>query len=217
MIPHVRNFCLRPTDSFDVSVLLLLALTGDVELNPGPSWDSSKSRCDDASQWGTRPARGENLIASDKPSLLSPSSGITIVHLNIRSLLGHFDQLTEFVRDHSPDIVAISETWLDDSVDDSVLAVPGYNVHRADRHRHGGGVAIYAAANLVCNSKRDYCCGLIGSKPRPSTLWQALKSALPRPTQNWSCYTVRMQRNLPASSTTILSLQHLLYLQPLVN
>ena len=152
MIPHVHNFCLRPADSFDVSMLLLLALTGDVELNPGPSWDSSKSQCDDASQWGTRPARGENLIASDKSSLLSPSSGITIVHLNIRSLLGHFDQRTEFVHYHSPDIVAISETWLDDSVDDSVLAMPGYNVHRADRHRHGGGVAIYAAANLVCKA-----------------------------------------------------------------
>ena len=150
MIPHVRDFCLRPADSFDVSVLLLLALTGDVELNPGPSWDSSKSLCDDASQCGTRPTRGENLIASDKPSLLSPSSGITIVHLSIRSLLGHFDQLTEF--DHSSDIVAISETWFDDSVDDSVPAMPGYNVHRADRHRHGDGVAIYAAAKLVCKA-----------------------------------------------------------------
>ena len=39
------------------------------------------------------------------------------------------------------------------------------------------------------NSKRDYFCGLIGSKPRQSTLWQALKSALPRPTQNWSCFS----------------------------
>ena len=32
-------------------------------------------------------------------------------------------------------------------------------------------------------------CGLIGDKPRPSTLWQALNSALPRPTQNWSCFS----------------------------
>ena len=152
VIPRTHDYCLRPADSFDVSVLLLLALAGDVELNPGLSWDSSKSRCDDASQRETWSARGENLIASDQPSLLSPSSGITIVHFNIRSLLEHFDQLTEFVHDHSPDIVAISETWLNDSVDASVLAMPGYNVYRADRHRHGGGVAIFAAANLVCKA-----------------------------------------------------------------
>ena len=30
--------------------------------------------------------------------------------------------------------------------------MPGYNVYRADRHRHGDGVAIYAAANLVCKA-----------------------------------------------------------------
>ena len=39
------------------------------------------------------------------------------------------------------------------------------------------------------NSKRDYFCKLIGSKPRLSNLWLALKSALPCPTQNWSCFS----------------------------
>ena len=55
-----------------------------------------------------------------------------------------------FVNSYSPDILALSETWLDSSVDDSLVAIPGYRVYRSDRHRHGGGVCMYVNDSLKC-------------------------------------------------------------------
>lgn len=61
-------------------------------------------------------------------------------------------------------------------------------VHLANWVYSGLGV-IHKVRTILRNSKRDYFCGLIGSMPWQSNLWQALKSALPRPTQNWSCFS----------------------------
>ena len=35
------------------------------------------------------------------------------------------------------------EAWLDDTISDSDLVIPGYHVVRRDRDRHGGGVALF--------------------------------------------------------------------------
>ena len=37
----------------------------------------------------------------------------------------------------------MSETWLDSTIHESELKIPGYVIERTDRNRHGGGVAIY--------------------------------------------------------------------------
>jgi hypothetical protein len=42
-----------------------------------------------------------------------------------------------------PDIVAVTETWLDDSIADEALNMRGYTLHRTDRNLNGGGVALY--------------------------------------------------------------------------
>ena len=77
------------------------------------------------------------------------SSNFSIVHLNVRSLLGHFDQILEFVNSYSPDIVALSETWLDPSVGDLLIAIPGFRIYRSDRHLHGGGVCVCIICQLL--------------------------------------------------------------------
>lgn len=40
-------------------------------------------------------------------------------------------------------ILALTETHLDNSVDDEVINIPGYSIYRHDRDKNGGGVAIY--------------------------------------------------------------------------
>ena len=42
-----------------------------------------------------------------------------------------------------PDIVGITESWLDSNISDHELHMDMYNVIRLDRNRHGGGVALY--------------------------------------------------------------------------
>ena len=52
-------------------------------------------------------------------------------------------------------LATMSETWLDSSVKDSLLAIPGFNIHRKDRHHDGGGVAIYT--NVSLNTYHEPC------------------------------------------------------------
>ena len=41
------------------------------------------------------------------------------------------------------DIICVTETWLDKTIDDEEINMPSYQVFRKDRNRHGGSVAIY--------------------------------------------------------------------------
>jgi hypothetical protein len=48
-----------------------------------------------------------------------------------------------------PDIIAITETWLDSSISDTVCNLPSYSVIRKDRQIGiGGGVMFYINNNL---------------------------------------------------------------------
>ena len=43
---------------------------------------------------------------------------------------------------------AISESWLDASVSDSEIGIPGYNIYRVDQsNKTGGGVSAYVASS----------------------------------------------------------------------
>ena len=103
--------------------LLLILLSGDIELNPGPS-----------------------------------QNNLNICHLNIRSIKAHnrLEQLEELITNtHTFPIVALTETHLDGTVTDSEINIPNYTIHRKDRNRNGGGVAIYIHNNLTATRRLD--------------------------------------------------------------
>ena len=92
----------------------------------------------------------------------SQQTGLHIVHVNIRSLLPHLDELKLTILKLNPDVIAVSETWLDHSVMDSEIEIDGYQALRYDRNRHGGGVIIYsrnsyqATKNLNISANGSY-------------------------------------------------------------
>ena len=102
----------------------LLLRCGDVERNPGPA------------------APGEKCEKKNKM--------LQIVHLNARRLICHFDDIACLVSSVHPDILAVSETWLDLSVGDGEVHIPGYCLLRCDYSCCGGGVAINFAVHLSC-------------------------------------------------------------------
>ena len=64
--------------------------------------------------------------------------------LNARSLVPKFDELCVVVAKLKPDIVLVTETWLNDHVEDNFLSLPHYNIFRHDRqYRRGGGVGLW--------------------------------------------------------------------------
>ena len=111
----------------------LLLRCGDVKRNPGPA-----------------------ATAVKKPK----TDFLTVIHVNTRSLLRHFDDVSALVVTERPHILALSETWLDDSVSDAQVYLAGYRLLRSDRNRYGGGVAVFCVETLHCSL---LSCGVISS------------------------------------------------------
>jgi hypothetical protein len=74
---------------------------------------------------------------------LGHHKGLTIGHLNVRSLKNKIDQIRLMLQDQPLDVFAVSETWLNTNISDSEVAIPNYKLYRKDRATRGGGVALY--------------------------------------------------------------------------
>ena len=84
-------------------------------------------------------------------------------HLNIRSLVNKYEQLKIELEKTKIEIFSISETWLTAGVNPNILQISGYNLIRYDRAmvdidkglpKRGGGLAIYYADSLSCDTKK---------------------------------------------------------------
>lgn len=88
-------------------------------------------------------------------------------HLNCRSLLPSFDDVRDLLNQHNFTILALTETWLNEDVDDADLHIDGYVLLRKDRGSRGGGVAFYLRENL--------CCKIVPSLSVGERLWVNVK------------------------------------------
>ena len=68
---------------------------------------------------------------------------ITSIFVNIVSLPKYLDELRLRMDSQTLDILALSETRLDNTFTDYAVSIEGYSLVRRDRCRSGGGVAIY--------------------------------------------------------------------------
>ena len=104
----------------------ILQLIHDIELNPGPNKNYST--------YGLRTTK----------------CNVRIAHLNARSLKcrEHYVLVKETILANKFDVFTVSETWLDNSVTDFEIEVPGYDLYRVDReNKKGGGVCAYVLKN----------------------------------------------------------------------
>ena len=114
----------------------LLVLAGDIELNPGPPRNASS----------LPPLVGCFTL----PSRECRIKGFSIIHLNTRSLYSHLNGLVAFILPRVPDVVAVSETWLDESISSVNLTNPGYQLFRQDRKRHGSCACNTFGLEYIC-------------------------------------------------------------------
>ena len=106
---------------------LILQLLHDVETNPGPTLNYSTNGFD------------------------KTNGNVSIAHLNVRSLKcrDHYVLVKETVLANRFDIFTVSETWLNSTVQDLEIEIPGYFIHRLDRQNNrGGGVCAYVSRNF---------------------------------------------------------------------
>lgn len=136
LLLHILVFCL-------VFLLDLIILSGDVELNPGPSSASDLSSISSLS---------DAMLDGFKSCLDTYTS---FVHLNVQSLVPKLDIInTELKR---IDVLCFSETWLNSDISNDDLLLDGFHPpYRNDRiGRRGGGVAIYVKNNLHTTIRND--------------------------------------------------------------
>ena len=65
-------------------------------------------------------------------STATESAYMPILYYNARSIIPKFDELCALVEIHSPKLICIVETWLCDSIANSELSIPNYELIRLD-------------------------------------------------------------------------------------
>ena len=94
---------------------LLILLSGDISLNPGPT-HQHKLHC--LNEWK-----------------ISKSRGLHFIHLNINSLLPKIEELLIIAKSTIAAIIGISESKLDESVLEPEIEIVDYKILRCDRNR----------------------------------------------------------------------------------
>ena len=83
---------------------------------------------------------------------------LKLFHLNVQSVKNrnHLVQVRELVVNEKPDILALSETWLNSSITNTEVNIQGYNIYRLDRkHKKGGGICIYVRNDFKSKVLKD--------------------------------------------------------------
>ena len=85
-----------------------------------------------------------------KPDNFEPHNSLKLSFTNIRGLRSNFVECESFLESNSPNILALCETNLDDSIDSANFSVRGYlPLIRKDYITHMHGLAVYVKEGLV--------------------------------------------------------------------
>ena len=63
----------------------------------------------------------------------SSTNHLRVGHLNVRSLTRHLDDINHLLQAARLDVLCLSESWLTETMDSSILLFPGYTIVRKDR------------------------------------------------------------------------------------
>ena len=91
-----------------------------------------------------------HMIEKVNANIQRHKDGLSVLHLNCRSVSAHFDEVRELLRslENQVDIVCLSETWLTDTSCE-LFSLPNYIAYFSNRqNRKGGGSAIYVKESI---------------------------------------------------------------------
>ena len=114
-----------------------------------------------AASSSSAPAFSSTLVSDSSSGLPSAlprvllSKGLHLLHSNVRSILPKLPEIRLLLSQTKATVFAASETWLDSTVNDGELSIPGFNVVRRDRNRNGGGVAMFIRDSVAFNPRPD--------------------------------------------------------------
>ena len=110
------------------------------------------------------------------------NKGLHFLHANARSIFHKLPELKLIAKQSNAAVIAISETWLDDSYTDACVQIEGYNIIRRDRASHAGGVCAYIREDLSYNIRSDL------NNPDLEDLWFEILLKKSKPLYIGVCY-----------------------------
>jgi len=138
----LKIFYLKITKNENRAFLLfLLLLAGDIESNPGEIFLENATHPNDKFQ----PFK---------------KCGMHFTHININSILPKIDELRLVATETKCVVISVSETKLDETIQDEEISIQGYNLIRKDRKRTGGGVACYIRSDIHFNNRDEVVDGM---------------------------------------------------------
>ena len=81
--------------------------------------------------------------------------GLHFVHINARSLTPKLSEINYIVNKYNIAVLAISESWLEESHTDASIKIEGYNIIHRDRETHAGGLFMYIRDDIIYNHRPD--------------------------------------------------------------
>ena len=95
------------------------------------------------------PINSSNLPKQNDNKVIYPKlKGLKFADVNITSLPKHLDEFKLFLQQLPFGILSLNEKRLDETIQNNMVQIPGYEIIRRDRNRRGGGVAFLVKNNL---------------------------------------------------------------------
>ena len=91
-------------------------------------------------------------------SKISKVEGFSVIHFNIRSMTCNFEAVQHYIHglDKVFDVIAISETWLKDSMNINEFSLQNYSMYNINRQsKRGGGVLLYVLNKYDVQTRND--------------------------------------------------------------
>lgn len=86
------------------------------------------------------------------------SSNLISAHININSIRNKLENITFLLDEGLVDILAVSESKLDDSFTNAQFHRDGYKLHRNDRDKYGGGIMMYIRSDIPHRIVKELAC-----------------------------------------------------------
>ena len=95
------------------------------------------------------PAHHRKQHTNGASKVMQSWNKFTILNLNFQSIKNKKAETLNIIDSYNPDIIIGTETWLNDSVHNSEIFPPNYNIYRRDRRDGFGGVLVEVKADIV--------------------------------------------------------------------
>lgn len=95
------------------------------------------------------PAHHRKQHTNGASKVMQSWNKFTILNLNFHSIKNKKAETLNIIDSYNPDIIIGTETWLNDSVHNSEIFPPNYNIYRRDRRDVFGGVLVAMKADIM--------------------------------------------------------------------